>query len=35
LEVKEGGAVSVTREIDGGLEKIEGTLPFLVTTDLR
>lgn len=35
LEVKEGGAVSVTREIDGGLEKIEGSLPFLVTTDLR
>ena len=35
VEVKEGGGVSITREIDGGLEKIEGTLPFLVTTDLR
>ena len=35
LEVQEGGAVAVTREIDGGLEKIEGKLPFIVTTDLR
>jgi electron transfer flavoprotein beta subunit len=35
LEVQEGGSVAVTREIDGGLEKIEGKLPFIVTTDLR
>jgi len=35
LEVQEGGAVSVTREIDGGLEKLEGKLPMIVTTDLR
>jgi len=35
LEVQEGGAVAVTREIDGGLEKVEGKLPFIVTTDLR
>ena len=35
LEVAEGGAVNVTREIDGGLEKIETKLPVIVTTDLR
>lgn len=35
VEVKEGGDVNVTREIDGGLEMVEGKLPFLVTTDLR
>jgi electron transfer flavoprotein beta subunit len=35
LEVEQGGKVKVTREIDGGLEKIEGTLPMIVTTDLR
>lgn len=35
VEVQEGGGVSITREIDGGLEKIQGELPFLVTTDLR
>lgn len=35
LEVAEGGKVNVTREIDGGLEKVEGKLPFIVTTDLR
>ncbi|RXK39099.1 electron transfer flavoprotein beta subunit [Tremella mesenterica] len=35
LDVEEGGKIQVTREIDGGLEKIEGNLPFVVTTDLR
>ena len=34
LEVGADGAV-VTREIDGGLEKVEGKLPMIVTTDLR
>lgn len=29
------GKTSVTREIDGGLEKLEGELPLIVTTDLR
>jgi electron transfer flavoprotein beta subunit len=29
------GAVRVTREIDGGLETVELTLPAVVTTDLR
>ena len=29
------GAVTVTREIDGGLETVELTLPAVVTTDLR
>jgi electron transfer flavoprotein beta subunit len=31
----EGGALNVTREIDGGLEKLGLTLPAIVTTDLR
>ena len=35
LTVEEGGKVEVTREIDGGLEKLEGKLPMVVTTDLR
>ena len=29
------GGVTVTREIDGGLETVELTLPAVVTTDLR
>jgi len=31
----DGGALTVTREIDGGLEKLGLTLPAIVTTDLR
>jgi electron transfer flavoprotein beta subunit len=31
----DGGAVAVTREIDGGLETVSLTLPAVVTTDLR
>jgi electron transfer flavoprotein beta subunit len=31
----EGGFVSVTREIDGGLETVKLKLPAIVTTDLR
>ncbi|WP_043316351.1 electron transfer flavoprotein subunit beta/FixA family protein [Microbulbifer sp. HZ11] len=31
----EEGAVKVTREIDGGLQTVELTLPAVVTTDLR
>lgn len=34
LEVA-GGKAKVTREVDGGLETIEVTLPAVVTTDLR
>ncbi|HZH25683.1 MAG TPA: electron transfer flavoprotein subunit beta/FixA family protein [Azospirillaceae bacterium] len=30
-----GGKVSVTREVDGGLETVELALPAVVTTDLR
>ncbi|HJW25882.1 MAG TPA: electron transfer flavoprotein subunit beta/FixA family protein [Rhodocyclaceae bacterium] len=30
-----GGKASVTREVDGGLETLEMTLPAIVTTDLR
>lgn len=29
------GKVEVTREIDGGLETVEGSLPMVITTDLR
>ncbi|KAK1926219.1 hypothetical protein DB88DRAFT_481126 [Papiliotrema laurentii] len=35
VEVEEGGKIAVTREIDGGLEKVESQLPFIITTDLR
>ena len=31
----DGGAVTVTREVDGGLETVKLTLPAIVTTDLR
>jgi electron transfer flavoprotein beta subunit len=30
-----GGKVSVTREVDGGLETVKLTLPAVITTDLR
>ncbi|ODN97088.1 hypothetical protein I350_08068 [Cryptococcus amylolentus CBS 6273] len=33
--IEKGGKVQVTREIDGGLEKIESELPMVITTDLR
>jgi len=33
--VPEAGAVSVTREVDGGLETVKLKLPAIVTTDLR
>ncbi len=33
--VVDGGKVSVTREVDGGLETVSLTLPAIVTTDLR
>ncbi|WWC66885.1 uncharacterized protein I206_100792 [Kwoniella pini CBS 10737] len=35
LELKENGEINITREIDGGLEKITSKLPVIVTTDLR
>jgi electron transfer flavoprotein beta subunit len=31
----EGGSVSVTREVDGGLETVKLAMPAVVTTDLR
>lgn len=31
----EGGAVKVTREVDGGLQTVELALPAVITTDLR
>lgn len=33
--VVEGGAATVTREVDGGLETIKVPLPCVVSTDLR
>ena len=33
--VVDGGKLQVTREIDGGLQTVELTLPAIVTTDLR
>jgi len=33
--VLEEGKVTVTREVDGGLETIALTLPAIITTDLR
>src|SRR5690606_4114729 len=33
--VKDGKAVQVTREVDGGLEVVEVDLPAVVTADLR
>ncbi len=33
--VLDGGKVSVTREVDGGLETLSLTLPAIITTDLR
>jgi electron transfer flavoprotein beta subunit len=33
--VLEGGAISVTREVDGGLETLRLKLPAVITTDLR
>ena len=35
LDVSADGKAEITREIDGGLEKIETKLPLIVTTDLR
>ncbi|WWD22370.1 hypothetical protein CI109_106861 [Kwoniella shandongensis] len=35
VAIADGGKVEVTREIDGGLEIVEGKLPLIVTTDLR
>jgi electron transfer flavoprotein beta subunit len=35
LKIQKDGSAEVTREIDGGLEKIATKLPLIVTTDLR
>lgn len=35
VEFGEGDSVSVTREVDGGVETLKGKLPMVVTTDLR
>ncbi|TQN69665.1 Electron transfer flavoprotein subunit beta, partial [Colletotrichum shisoi] len=35
VEFGEGDSVSVTREVDGGVETVKGKLPMVITTDLR
>lgn len=35
IEFGEGDAVSVTQEVDGGVQTVRGKLPMVVTTDLR
>lgn len=35
VEFGEGGKVTVTKEVDGGVETVAGKLPMIVTTDLR
>lgn len=35
IESKDGGALLITREIDGGLEDVEYKLPIVVSADLR
>lgn len=35
VEFGAGDSVSVTREVDGGVETLKGKLPMVVTTDLR
>jgi hypothetical protein len=35
VEFGEGDLVTVTREVDGGVETIQAKLPMVITTDLR
>jgi len=35
IEFGEGDSVSVTREVDGGVETVRAKLPMVITTDLR
>jgi electron transfer flavoprotein beta subunit len=35
VEFHEGDSVSVTREVDGGVETVRAKLPLVITTDLR
>lgn len=35
VELRKGGRVRVTKEVDGGEEVVEARLPMVVTTDLR
>lgn len=35
VEFGEGDSVTVTKEVDGGVETVKGKLPMVVTTDLR
>jgi electron transfer flavoprotein beta subunit len=32
--LEEGGEVTVTREVDGGVETLRAKLPMIITTDL-
>lgn len=35
VEFGEGDSVSITREVDGGVETLKAKLPMIITTDLR
>ncbi|KAI5357075.1 Putative electron transfer flavoprotein, beta subunit [Septoria linicola] len=35
VDIAEDGAVTVTREVDGGVETLKAKLPMILTTDLR
>ncbi|KAI1133628.1 electron transfer flavoprotein, beta subunit [Nemania abortiva] len=35
VEFKDGNAVEVTKEVDGGVETVRAKLPMVITTDLR
>ncbi|KAI1179448.1 electron transfer flavoprotein, beta subunit [Nemania sp. FL0916] len=35
IDFKDGGAVEVVKEVDGGVETVRAKLPMIITTDLR
>ena len=35
VDIAEDGSVTVTREVDGGVETLKAKLPMIITTDLR
>jgi len=35
MEIKEDETVTVTEEVDGGVQTVSAKLPVIVTTDLR
>jgi electron transfer flavoprotein beta subunit len=35
MEISQDGKVTVTEEVDGGVQTVSAKLPMIVTTDLR